>query len=63
MTWRRTRLKRREKKQAWDVKFGNLNYVRHLISQDDDKTWHGERDIETETKLLMNEIANDNNEE
>lgn len=45
------------------MKFGNLNYVRHLISQDDDKTWHGERDIETETKLLMNEIANDNNEE
>ena len=33
------------------------------ISQDNDRTWHGERDCEPETKFLMSETAEDNSEE
>ena len=40
-----------------------LEHDRHLISQDNDRTWHGERDNEPETKFLMSETADDNSEE
>lgn len=40
------------------MKLNNLKFVRHLIYQDNDRTWHGERDNET-NKFLVDEIAND----
>lgn len=44
------------------MKLSSLERVRHLISQDNDRTWHGERDCEPETKFLMSETAEDNSE-
>lgn len=45
------------------MKLSSLEHVRHLISQDNDRTWHGERDNEQETKFLMSERADGNSEE
>lgn len=48
---------------AWYVKLSSLKCIRRLISQDNDRTWHGERDSGPETKFLKSETADDNSEE
>ena len=45
------------------MKLSSLEHVRHLISQDNDRTWHGETDSGPETKFLKSETADDNSEE
>ena len=61
MTRKKTRQKSREGTHASYVELSNLKCVRHFISQDGVKTWHGAGDTEPGTKCFMGEIANDDN--